>query len=291
MKISIFILFLAFSASSIRAQEGMWVTSTGRSGSEGITPEEGRAKALDIARGEAIKQVVGVKISEELFSNTGELMKNNKSEEYFDTFARLSRSTAAGKILKEEKQFETVIENGIPVYIAHLRAYVVKETGESDPSFVAQIDLKSPVFIDRGDPARNDRVDFQISASKDCYLYLFNLLADDSVQLVMPNIYLKNNAYAVEKKEQEFEKDIRLMGMEFIAELPHGVNRAKEALYLIALKDKYDFRSENFNQNGQKNIIPTYKAAMTDIMNWLIRIPPDRRTEAFQSYEIRRSRE
>ena len=78
------------------------------------------------------------------------------------------------------------------------------------------------------------------------------------------------------------------MGMKFRVTLPEGKSIAKEAFYLIALKDKIDFVSYNFSKD-KNNIIPTYKAAITDIMNWLIKIPTDRRTEAFASFEIRKS--
>jgi hypothetical protein len=114
------------------------------------------------------------------------------------------------------------------------------------------------------------------------------LLSSDTVQLILPNNYIRNNLFDNEKKEQDYERDIRQLGMRFTAELPKGFVRVKEALYVIALKDNVEFKSEHFTQEGS-NTIPTYKSAMTDIMNWLVQIPVDRRTETFQSYEIRRS--
>jgi hypothetical protein len=66
--------------------------------------------------------------------------------------------------------------------------------------------------------------------------------------------------------------------------------RAKKVIYVIGLKDNVEFISDHSIKQGNSTI-PTYSSAMTDIMNWLIQIPADRRAEAFQSYEIRKNRE
>jgi len=103
----------------------------------------------------------------------------------------------------------------------------------------------------------------------------------------MPNAYLKDNEYRVNNTEQEFEKKIKSMGMNFTVGLSPNKPSQTEALYVIALKDKLDFVSGNFSRDGL-SVIPTYRAAITDIMNWLIQIPIDERAEAFKQFEIRK---
>jgi hypothetical protein len=282
--IGIFLLDCPF----LIAQEGTWITTSGRFVGVSVTPEEGKNHALDIARSEAIKQVVGVKVSEELFRNVGELITGKETEEYFDTFSKLSRTTAVGRILKEDVQYTVTIENEYPVYKASLKAFVAEEKGTPDPAFKAEVTLRNPVLLDRGDPSKNDELHFTIHASCDCYLYIFNLLSNDSVQLILPNRHLRNNLFRVGIQEQNFERDIQAMGMRFIIELPKGVSRTKEALYVVALKDKVEFNATPIGQDENKTSL-SYRTAMIDIMNWLVQIPAERRTEAFQSYEIRRS--
>ncbi|MGD0037105.1 MAG: DUF4384 domain-containing protein [Bacteroidota bacterium] len=272
------------------SQEGKWTITTGRYIGTDVTPDEGKKHALDIARAEAIKQVVGVKVSEELFRNVGELMNGKETEEYFDTFSKLSRSTAVGRILKEQVQYITTIENELPVYKVTLRALVAEEEGTPDPTFKVELSLRNPLLFDRGDVSKNDGLQFKIIATQHCYLYVFNLLSNDTVQLILPNKLVRNNLFDIEKKVQDYERDIRQMEMRFTVGLPKGSGRAKEALYVIALKDNIKFNSEHFSQEGN-NTIPTYKSAIIDIMNWLVQIPAERRTETFQSYEIRRSLE
>lgn len=269
------------------AQEGKWVEVSGKCQGANVTPEEGKRRALESARAEAIKQVVGVKVDEEQFRVQTETMKGDKVDAYFDTFSKLSRSTASGRIVDEEVRYDVVIEGDSPAYIAYLKAKVVQEKGVGDPAFKAEISLPSDVYFDRGVGGVSDELRFKISATKDCYLYIFNLMSNDSVQLLLPNAYLKDNSYVVAQSEQVFEKDIRALGMRFTLSVPSGMQSAKEGLHLIALKQKIDFRGSHLSADAL-GTIPTYKSAITDILNWLIQIPVEMRTEAFQSYEIRR---
>jgi hypothetical protein len=270
------------------AQEGTWVSTTGRFMGANVTPEEGKKNALEIARAEAIKQVVGLKVTEETFRNISETQHGDAQLDYFDVFSRLNRSTSTGRIIDEDYSIETVLENDVPIYIAKLNAKVVEEIGETDPGFNVNINLPKDVYYSRSDVlSENDAIDFEITASKDCYIYLFNIMSSDSVQLVLPNQYIGNNYYDSNKAEQEFEKQMNNVGMKFNVYLPEGKSLANEAFLVIAIKEKVDFKSDNFHQDGL-SIIPTYRAAMTDIMSWLIQIPADMRTEAFRSFEIRR---
>jgi hypothetical protein len=267
------------------AQDGSWVKTTGRAN---VTPEEGKKNALEIARSEAIKQVVGLKVTEETFRNISETQHGDAQLNYFDVFSRLNRSTSSGRIIEEDYSTETVLENDVPIYIARLNAKVVEEEGTADPGFKVNINMPRDVYYSRSDVlSGNDAIEFEITATKDCYIYLFNIMSSDSVQLVLPNEYISNNFYDARKDEQEFEKLINHFGMKFNVYLPEGKSMANEAFLVIALKDKVDFKSDNFHQDGL-SIIPTYRAAMTDIMSWLIQIPADMRTEAFRSFEIRR---
>ena len=270
------------------AQDGSWVQTTGRFNGANVTPEEGKKNALEMARAEAIKQVVGLKVTEETFRNISETQVGDQQLTYFDTFSRLNRSTSSGRIIEEDYSIETVLEKDVPIYIARLNAKVVKEEGNADPGFKVNINMPGDVYYSRSDvPSENDAIAFKITATKNCFLYLFNIMSSDSVQLVFPNQYIENNYYDTNKDEQEFEKLMNFHGMKFNVYLPAGISMASEAFLVIALKDKINFTSENFNQDGL-SIIPTYRAAMTDIMSWLIQIPADKRTEAFRSFEIRR---
>jgi hypothetical protein len=252
-----------------------------------VTPQEGKRRALEIARGEAIKQVVGVKTTEETYWNQAEVMKGGVSEDSVDVFSRLSRSTASGKIIKEEKEERTLVENDQPVYVVTLHACVVPDETESDPTFQITLTTDRDVYYDRS-PRPSDEVKFSISSTRDCYLYLFNILSNDSVQLLMPSGYLPINEFRVDAKTQAFDEAINIKSIHFHVGVPQGKLRTKEAFYLVGTKQKIDFQSEHLSKEG-RNVIPTKVVALMEIMNWLVRIPADMRTEAFRSYEIRKA--
>ena len=145
--------------------------------------------------------------------------------------------------------------------------------------------MSKSVFYVRG-PNRSDELTFDIWASKNCYLYLFNILSNDSVSLLIPNSYIRDNYYSVDKEVQEFEKG--LSNLSFEVALPPGKDYVIEALYIVAMKNKLDFVSNSLN-GSEAGIIPGYQAAIADIQAWMIQVPRDQRTEALKSFEIRKS--
>ena len=264
---------------------GKSVTVTRFYSSSEVTPDEAKKHALDLARSEAISQVVGVKVVAETFRNQSETTKGNKSEDYFDSFSQLSRSTSSGRIISEKVEYTTSLTpQGVPVFTAVLNACVVKEEGISDPAFKANISIEKPVFYTYPDVEKNEALKFSVTARQHCYLYLFNLLANDSVQMLIPNEYVTEAEYIPERKEQLYEIKLKALNARFAVLLPEGKNSSKEALYLVVLKDKIPFTFLGRNESCS-----SVSSAFTDIMQWLMKIPADRRTEAFQSYEIRRN--
>jgi hypothetical protein len=95
---------------------------------------------------------------------------------------------------------------------------------------------------------------------------------------------LPNNFYSSKSKIQEYEK--KLEDLKMNVGLTSGKEMLTEGLYLIALKDKVDFKSKNFSKHGT-DIIPTYKAAIYDIQKWLMEIPNNKRTETIKVFEIK----
>jgi hypothetical protein len=268
------------------AQSGKWAEAVGICNGANITPAEGWKTAINNARANAIKEVVGVHITEEVYRNISETSSGDESNIH-DAFSRLSRSNSYGKIIEEEiLDRQTIIENDIPVYKVNLRAKVVEDEGKDDPGFSVEIIMSKNVFYDKR-PNSSDELKFDIWASKNCYIYLFNILSDESVSLLIPNKYIQNNFYSTEKDIQEFEK--QLSNLSFEVGLPAGVDNVIEALYIVALKNRFDFVSNNISLS-MEGIIPTYQAAITDIQSWIIQVPRDQRAEFLKSFEIRKSK-
>lgn len=277
----IFLIIICFKYSI--AQNAKWVTTEGGAWGANITDVDGRKRALDAARSEAIKQVVGIQITEETYFSKSEIT-NDKKSKLFDAFSRLCQSNSAGKIIEEEilRQWVEVI-NGIPYYKVKIKVLVAEDSGKADPNFVVKIETPKDVFyVDEA--GSGEELQFKLWASQDCYLYLFNIMANDSVQLLLPNSYIKNNAYKKLEKLQSFEKVFQNLALE--VSLPDNQEHTLEALYVVALKDNVTFNSFAFaSQPGTE--VYSYQTAIQDIQKWLIQIPRDRRTETMQIIEIR----
>lgn len=287
MKFVLFSIFFFLTAVSY-AQESVWIEAEGSCVVANITPEEARERAINNARNEAIKQAVGVLVSEDITRSVTEDMVNNESTIY-DNFSKLSRSTSFGKIIQEEPLFrdEMSVVGGTPVYNVRLKALVFKEEGKPDYGFDVKINMEKDVYF-CSDSKPSDEIKFKIWASKDCYVYLFNLMSNDSVQLLIPNQYISsNNKYIADAEVQEFEKELKNSNVTFTAATPPGKDRVTEALYVIALKEKIDFISES-QSISETGIISTSGAAMTDIQNWLMKIPRDMRAEQLKAFQIKK---
>lgn len=278
---------LLFSA-DIYAQ-GVWVEAEGIAYGANLTPEQAQQKALEDARAKAVDLAAGVTVRAESFRYVSESMKGDNASEFTDLFSKVSKTVSTGRIVEEEiTKLPPSFEGNIPVYRVALRARVVTEVGEPDPAFTAEIIMKESVFYDRGDPAKNDIVNFKLWAGRDCYLYLFNIMSNDSLHLVFPNKYIPDNSYKTGVEVQNFEKRIKDLNLKFYVALPYGKESVTEGFLLIALKEKYDIPQGLLSADGS-GILPGYTAAFTGIMNWLSKIPADKRTEATATFEIRRA--
>jgi hypothetical protein len=266
---------------NLYAQEVQTVIVEGKYvGGQNITPEEGFKKALEDALNTAVEKVCGILVREETIRTLAETSLNS---ELIDQFSKLCSITKYGRVVDKEI-LERRLDGSSFTYFVKVKAVIVKENDLPDPNFQINLELSKPVFfVDK--KGIGEEMNFKITANQDCYLYLFNLMSDDSVKLLLPSQLLPNNFYSSKSKIQEYEK--KLEDIKMNVGLTSGKEMLTEGLYLIALKEKVDFKSENFSKDGT-DYIPTYKAAIYDIQKWLMEIPNNKRTETLKVYEIRK---
>ena len=286
------LIFFSFAAvGTLHAQiDTDWTEATGRCYSTDVTPEEGWRQAQRDAEANAIRHVLGIRIMDETFGVKAESMDSDDKSNYFSVFSELSRSTTSGHIIAEDvlsKKLETA--NDYPLYTVKIRAVVARDSGKSDPGFRVDIHLNKDVYYDRGSPDINDAVKFSITASENCYLYLFDIMANDSVLLLIPDPYFSDNYYSAAQGPAGFQKKLAELPIKLRVGLPPGKQTSTEMLYLVALKKKIDFFSPHVTKETL-GIIPTYRSALLDLQKWLVRIPRNLRTSASASFTIRRAR-
>ncbi len=227
-------------------------------------------------------------MSGQTFQLTSESTKGEKPTDYLSTFSELNTTTTSGRVIAEHIDTSYLsTEGNLPVYNVRIRATVAKDKGEPDPSFQLEIHLDKDVYYDRGEIDRNDAVKFSISASQDCYLYIFDIMSNDSVMLLMPNVYFSDNFYSGAEGTEGFARKLAKLPYDMRVGLPPKKDLTTEMIYVVALKKKIDFHSSNMTEESS-GILPTYQAAILDLQKWLVRIPQDLRTTASAPFTIKR---
>lgn len=238
-----------------------WKETTGESAVENITAEEARQLALNRARSKAVEEVSGVKIQ------GSSLVKN------FNLAADFIQAMSAGYILEEKAvKWKTGTHQEKPeatpltIYKVTLNSCVAS-VAAGDPYFSIKASLNRPVFLS-GEEAR-----ITASCTKDCFLTILNLTADNKIRLLLPNKYKPSIRL---KANEAYSFPVEGLALEMHT-IP-GHSRDTEAFLIIATKEKFDsIRLLNKGEDiPQKEF---YKAILS--------LPADTRAEEMVVYEVR----
>lgn len=257
-----------------------------------LTWHEVHRKALDDAFKRAITEVAGVEIQSEVYGSKTETMSSDSSQNrFFDLFSQVNRSVTHGrvvwhKVLDERiEQEELSTGEKIERVRVKVECEVARDQGRPDPSFQLSLALNKDVFYDVGARTANDEIIVSLGCTQDAFVTLF-AVSDDTVRVLLPNELISDNKL-VAGKEIEFPSAThREGGLRLRVELPKGRRRTSEMIVALATKDPMKFTGGKLV--GGFGIVPTYQAAIDELMRWLSQIPVDRRTEAHATYEIRR---
>ena len=256
--------------------DSQWFNGKGVVTLANITPEEAYKMALDLARTDALSQA-----GEEIIGLTARLIQEGTNTDVYDQFIQFTQSITRGRILEE-----IIIKNGIELhkisstgvtrsdYVVEINAWVSPEFGRSDPDFNIELDLNKSVY------SNGESLYIELTASKDCYVTIFNLYSNDSLQVVYPN-YMSND-------NRLFSGSTRIIpseddGWELTVRLASELSLDQESLFVVGTKVKDPFsRASNDTDNG---LISTGEALIA-INKWLINIEKNNRTQAMVTYTI-----
>ncbi len=278
------ILSLVLASSPLAAQESANVVETeGRALMENLTPQQARHAALNQARAEAVRLVAGVKLKSENLSIRSETMQDQKHVALQEFFASVNRDMAYGHVVKEEILEERMstfdLQPGLQpqvYYYLRLRAQVKLARGEPDPAFAVQVKTDKAVY------AEHENMFIEVRATKPCYVYVFNLTANDSLTVLFPNLVLQNNRVHA-------DSTLRLMpeGLELEVTLLPGMDRAHELIYVVATKQRFEFAPEwRDRRRASFRTVASPAFALIELPRWLANIPLDERADCTASYEV-----
>jgi len=132
-----------------------------------------------------------------------------------------------------------------------------------------------------------DEMTMRLRASKDCYLTVLNLASNDTVYVLLPHEYRKDNFIAGGQTVEVPDAEERAIGIHYRVRLLEGQDAATEVIKVIATKRRYAF-GKGLERVGGFPIVPTPRGALVELQRWLVRIPRDERAEVMSVYEIRR---
>lgn len=274
--------------SKVRKLGGGWVEAVGEAYLVNITPEQAEKQALEDAREQAIMCAVGVKLQSEILDIQRAYISGDTRATH-QSFTDISQHTSSGKIVEEKQppEWETYLMDNpaggprITVYRCTLQAKVEKEKGWIDPDFQMSLALNKLIFRD------GDEVTMKISATKDCYLTVLNITANDTVLVLLPHQYRADNFIKAGEATVLPNEEERTIGIHYRAHLPEGVEQTTEFIKVIATKKPYHLGLD-WEQVRGLNFVPTSRAALSSLYRWLVRIPLNERAEAQAIYEIRK---
>ncbi len=276
----IYLLLLSFLSANSLAQEHKWVEAEGRASMEQRTQQEARVEALREARVKAVTQA-GVTVQSDAWLKQYENTKDKKTVVLQDYFASVSREVAHGEIVHEEILFEAIVTSGMPpqaFYEVKIKTQVAVIKGLPDPAFNLQVKINKEKYKE------NETMTIDLWATKNCYIYIFNFLANDSILVLFPNRYPWGN----NQLKAGTVLHLPPAGYSFSVSLLPGFQEAQELIYVVATKERYDFAPTWWNKNEGFQSTATEAFAFVELPRWLVRIPPDQRTNAVVQYEIYR---
>ena len=258
------------------AGEVMWVNARGEAVvGERSTLLASRQQAVEYARRTAIEEAAGISIV-----GVTDMAAHIVLSDFVTSIAyghiieeRIVRWDA--RILQSATQvFPTVVLS------VELRAKVSLEQGRADPGFRLRASLNRKVFEE------GDDVILKVMATKDCYLTVFVVTADDRAFLIYP----LGDAFSVKagKEIRIPSKGDAAKGIALTAGLLPGENETREYLKIIATKQPVPFTASQFTRGVGIEAYRRDSGLIPHLYRELVRIPTDERTEATIAYDIKR---
>ena len=232
------------------------------------------AEARSQARTEALKNIIEYYCGTEINSTSLSIISETDMKMDMDHFSLFTNTMSRGIILEKEiiaEKRKLYAED--LVFVVTLKARAGKLDGASDPFFKIEASLNRQRF------QNGDEMIIQINSSKDCYIYVLNILSDETVTALLPNQYIENNflgkgqSLRVPPKEGSITK--------FRVGLPEGVPHATEMILVLAIKASDSNEQKTFDLN-----LGNYQMALKELMEFIIAFPRDQVEQVNLQYVI-----
>ena len=256
-----------------------WVAAEGEALLVNVTPAEARDRALRAAQGEAIAFALGIDVRSQDYLATAEADADVRQ-----TFLSFSSQSSSGRIVaRREPEWSTYEIPGDPVpvtvYRARIRVKVERQEGRADPGFAVQVALNKEQYV------AGEEMRLAITATQPCHLTVINVTAVDTVVVLLPHQYRSRTFLAAGDTLRVPDAGEQAQGIRYRVTVPAGREQAVEWIKVIAMK-KERALGQGWPRSGLYNQVPTHRAAVEQLMRYLVQVPRQEWTEADAGYRV-----
>jgi hypothetical protein len=217
--------------------------------------------AREKATAKALKNIVEYYCGVEVSNTSLSIVAETNLQLGMDHFSQITNIMSRGIILKKEiLEARHTPYNNESIYIVTLKAEAGKLEGKRDPFFEIEASLN------RNQYQNGDEMIININSTKNCYIFVFNILSDENVIALLPNEYLKNNFIRRGTTLRLPPSDGVIT--KFRVGLPEGKASVSEMIMVIGIKAEDDIVEKNFDMQ-----IGNYNLALTEIMEFIMKFP------------------
>ncbi len=244
-----------------------------------------RKKAEEIVLQDLRNEAVSKKISTtvEVTSLLTDVMGESGGEASEQTaWFGFFKSTVSGVITDQNELLNELkdmgADMGFELEIAY-RFYVEPVKGQRDPGFYVDVELENNMLKE------GEELVFSIKPSKDCYLYVFNLMADHNIMLMFPNDYMTENNIKAGEVVQIPDNAIK-NHIKFVVRTMPGETLTSESVYIVCTKEPVQIVHDLPKIGTSINVFAGESRSFIELQRWLTNIPLDQRVEKNLPYHV-----
>ena len=256
-----------------------WIKVSGqRTFDESIAPIKAKQQLLQMLRNEAITKKLGTEI--EITTLLSDVMSSENEESYEkSSWSGFFKSTVSGVITDEKVQDSmNPINNGYTLDM-DLDAFVEPVNGQRDSGFFLEANLKSNML------KQGEELIINLKSSKNGYVYVLNLMADNNAMLMFPNDYMEENYLEAKKMIQIPDKKYRNKISFKVGVMP-GYPITSETVYIVCTKEKVPMLEKLPKIGSSIKTLSKESNSFLELQKWLTKIPLNQRTEKALIYHV-----
>ena len=252
-----------------------------RTFSNSISPDKAQQEIMQILRNNAISKKIPetVEITTLL---TDVMIESNQVSREQTAWSGFFKSTISGIITAEkilQNDMQSLPNKNSYQKTIRLKAYVEPVKGQRDPSFYLDVNIENNLL------QSGDELAFNVTPSKDCFIYVFNFMADQNVFFMYPNEYMKENFIKANSTLYIPDESIRDYYTFEVNTLP-GESMSTESVYIICTKTEVKPIDTIQLIGSSMPLLSQDSEGFIKLQRWLALIPLNERVERNLVYHI-----